>query len=667
MSRGVRRPGIAYGDYPERSADREGRLDRAIRSVVGRVAQRRRVRAARRTEIARRVDDLSASLRGEPDARLRARAQDLRHRLAVRGLADDLIPHAFALVRETARRTVGMAHFEVQLASGWVMIQGMLAEMETGEGKTLSATLPACTAALAGIPVHVISANDDLVERDAEEMRPVYEALGLSVGVVTDREKDPAPRRAAYACDVTYATAQQLAFDYLRDGLQRRRGRRRAPVWLGGLGSSESPTEPTPALLLRGLCFAIVDEADSVLIDEACTPLVLSSSAGKSDRRKIYRRALRLARSLERGADFRIDRKARTADLTERGHERLEELTKPLSGIWTGPRRREEWVTRALSALFLYERDRQYLVRDDKIEIIDQSTGRVSVDRSWEGGLHQLIELKEGCPLTSERETLARISYQQFFRRYLRLGGMTGTAREVAAELWSAYRLCTQSIPTRLPSRRRDHGTRVFATQPAKWAAVLERVGAAHGRGRPVLVGTWSVEASEHLSALLERHGLPHRVLNARRDAEEAAIVAQAGQPGRITVATRMAGRGTDIRLAPGLAERGGLHVIATQRSDARRIDRQLLGRCGRQGDPGSHEAIYSLEDEPVAVRFPAGMLRWIGRLGRAGGPIPIELGEWLTSLPQGSEERRRARMRRSLIDLEEFLGDLLAFSGPGE
>ncbi len=354
------------------------------------------------------VDDLSASLRGQPDARLRAHAQDLRHRLVVQGLADPLIPHAFALVRETARRTLGMAHFDVQLASGWVMIQGMLAEMETGEGKTLSATLPACTAALAGIPVHVISANDYLVERDAEEMRPVYEALGLSVGVVTDREKDPAPRRAAYACDVTYATAQQVAFDYVRDGLQRRRGRRRAPVWLGGLGSSESPTEPTPTLLLRGLCFTIVDEADSVLIDEACTPLVLSSSAGKSDRRKIYRRALRLARSLERGADFRIDRKARTADLTERGHERLEELTKPLSGIWTGPRRREEWGVRALQAMHLFVRDQHYLVRDGKVQIIDPSTGRISPDRSWERGLHQLIELKEGCDLTPERETLAR-------------------------------------------------------------------------------------------------------------------------------------------------------------------------------------------------------------------------------------------------------------------
>ncbi len=314
--------------------------------------------------------------------------------------------------------------------------------------------------------------------------------------------------------------------------------------------------------------------------------------------------------------------------------------------------------------MHLFVRDQHYLVRDGKVQIIDQSTGRVSADRSWERGLHQLIELKEGCDLTPERETLARISYQQFFRRYLRLGGMTGTAREVARELESAYRLNTQVVPTRLPVQRRDAGTRVFATRKAKWAAVVERVRELHRRGRPVLVGTWSVEASEHLSRLLERAGLAHQVLNARHDAREAAIVAEAGQAGSITVATNMAGRGTDIRLGRGIAQRGGLHVIATQRSDARRIDRQLFGRCGRQGDPGSFEAVYSLEDEPVALYFPAGIRRL---LAGAGAPIRRWLGAWLTSLPQRSEERRHAQMRRGLIDLEEHLGDVLAFSGPGE
>ena len=609
------------------------------------------------------VDHHGAALRGRTDAKIRAQVQDLRHRFAVQGLADELLAPAFGLVREVARRTLGMAHFDVQILGGWVMAQGMLAEMETGEGKTLTATLPAATAALAGIPVHVISVNDYLVERDAQAMGPVYEALGLSVGTVLEREPEAPARRAAYACDVTYATAKLVAFDYLRDGLERGR-RRQASVRLGDLDRTRAAGN---GLLLRGLCFAIVDEADSVLVDEARTPLILSGStgsAGSAEQGKTYRTALRLAGQLEEGIHYRIDRQSRALALTERGHERLEELAKVLQGIWTGPRRREEWVVRALQAMHLFVRDQHYLVRDGKVQIIDQSTGRVSPDRSWERGLHQLIELKEGCDLTPPNETIARISYQQFFRRYLRLGGMTGTAREVARELESAYRLKTQAVPTRLPVQRRDAGIRVFATQQAKWAAVVERVREIHRRGRPVLVGTWSVEASEHLSSLLERAGLPHQVLNARHDADEAAIVAEAGQEGRITVATNMAGRGTDIRLGPGIAQRGGLHVIATQRSDARRIDRQLFGRCGRQGDHGSFEALYSLEDEPVALYFPEGIRRF---LSGAGAPIRRWLGDWLTSLPQKSEERGHARMRRNLIDLEEHLGDLLAFSGPGE
>jgi preprotein translocase subunit SecA len=658
------RPGIAHGAYPERVATSESGWERALRALFGPMARARQASPARRARFLRAVEDHAATLRGRSDARLRARVQDLRHRLAVRGLAAELLPPAFALVREVAGRTLGTPHYDVQLLGGWMMAQGMLAEMETGEGKTLTATLPAATAALAGVPVHVISANDYLVERDAEAMRPVYEALGLSVGSVTERETAAAARREAYACDVTYGTAKQIAFDYLRDGLARGRHRRRAPVRLGDLDRAEPAAG---GLLLRGLCFAIVDEADSVLIDEARTPLILSSSVGSADRRKLYRTALRLARQLETGRHYVLDRRARTVDLAEAGRARLEELTKSLPGIWSGPRRREEWVVRALTALHLFVRDRHYLVRDGKVQIIDASTGRLSPDRSWERGLHQLIELKEGCDLTPERETIARISYQQFFRRYLRLGGMTGTAREVAPELRSAYRLDTQAVPTRRPLRRRSLGTRVFPSQGAKWRAVVERVREIHRRGRPVLVGTWSVEASERLSGLLEQAGLPHRVLNARHDAQEAAIVAEAGQAGRITVATNMAGRGTDIRLGTGVAERGGLHVIATQRSDARRIDRQLFGRCGRQGDPGSFEAIYSLEDDPVALYFPAGMLRLLGGGRREGAPLPPHLGEWLTSIPQRSEEKSHAQMRRNLIDVEEYLGDLLAFAGPGE
>ena len=387
---------------------------------------------------------------------------------------------------------------------------------------------------------------------------------------------------------------------------------------------------------------------------------------GSVDELRTYQSGLKLAGALREGIHFRLDRREGGVELTEQGRERLDELARPLGGVWTGPRRREEWVVRALGALHLFVRDRHYLVREGKVVIVDQPTGRAAPDRSWERGLHQLIELKEGCEVTPERETVARISYQRFFRRYLRLAGMTGTAREVASELWRVYRLNTVAIPTRLPLQRRALGTRVYATQESKWAAVVERVQEVHGRGRPVLVGTCSVAASEHLSGLLAERGLPHRVLNARHHAREASIVAEAGGFGRITVATNMAGRGTDIRLGPGVAERGGLHVVATQRAEARRIDRQLLGRCGRQGDPGSYEAILSLEDESLRLFYPAGFLRLVARRGRGGVPIQDRLAQTLTRLPQFTEERRHLRLRRNLVDLEEYLGDLLAFAGPG-
>jgi preprotein translocase subunit SecA len=481
------------------------------------------------------------------------------------------------------------------------------------------------------------------------------------VGAVTEDERDPARRRAAYACDVTYGTAKGIAFDYLRDALERRRAAR-------GAGDRVAPGEPlAERLLLRGLCFALVDEADAVLIDEAGTPLILSATAAAPGASRSYRSAVRLARALEAGRDFRRDPRSGAFALTDEGRRRLEELARPLGGFWVGPRRREEWVTRGLTALHGRVRDRDYLVREGRIEIIDAPTGRTAPDRSWEGGLHQMIEVKEGCTVTPPRETLARISYQRFFRRYLRLAGTTGTAREVARELWSVYGLRTVRIPTRLPVRRQALGTRVFATAEARWAAVVARVREMRDAGRPVLVGTGSVAASEHLSRLLAAAGLPHRVLNARQDAHEAAIVAQAGEPGRITVATHMAGRGTDIRLGPGVAERGGLHVIATERAPARRIDRQLAGRCGRQGDPGSHELLLSLEDEPVVRRVP-GPVRRLGvwTLSRTG-PTQEWVGRALTLWPQRAEEARSARNRGSLVALDEVRDAQLAFAGRAE
>jgi preprotein translocase subunit SecA len=374
-----------------------------------------------------------------------------------------------------------------------------------------------------------------------------------------------------------------------------------------------------------------------------------------------------MARQLISGEDFTIRPRERDVELTERGRRHAAQLAEPYGGIWIGPRRREELIRRALTALQLFHRDKQYLVRGNKIQIIDEYTGRVMADRSWERGLHQMIEAKEGCPITGRQETLARISYQRFFRRYLRLAGMTGTAREVARELWAVYRLPVVTIPTNRPARRERIPDEVHATAPEKWAAIVESVRRFHLAGRPVLVGTRSVAASEHLSGLLNAALLPHRVLNARQDQEEAEVVANAGTRGCITVATNMAGRGTDIRLAPGVAEAGGLHVLATERHDARRIDRQLFGRGGRQGDPGSFQSIVSLEDEVVHEIFGNRLARLARRLWSRPGPIPVAFGQRLVAFAQYLAESHHAGIRRQLLRADDRLADLLAFTGRQE
>jgi preprotein translocase subunit SecA len=663
VSNAMLRPGIAQGFYPERSEPPESWLDRAAHRLHGSALRLAPIFHNRQRDFLVAVHEHTRLLEGVSDDELTQQVAHLRHALIREGLTDEVIAPTFAAIRETSLRASGVAHYDVQLLAGRAMAHGSLAEMETGEGKTLSATLPAATVALAGVPVHVISVNDYLVQRDAEAMRPIYHALGLTVGIVTERMSDRAERQAAYACDVTYVTGKQVAFDYLKDGLQRRHRRSRLTPHLARLRGEPAGER----LLLRGLCFAVVDEADSVLVDEARTPLILSGPAGSGDWDATYRQAMEIASTLEEGSDFRLHIRKQAIEFTESGRRRLEELAAPLEGMWTGPNRREEWVEKALRAVHFFLPDRHYLVRRGKIEIIDQPTGRAAPDRAWERGLHQMIEIKEGCELSPERETLARISYQQFFRRYLRLSGMTGTAREVASELWSVYRLNPVLIPTRLPVQRRSSGSRLFATADAKWDAVAERARELQRIGQPVLVGTCSVEASEHLGALLAERGLPHRVLNARQDGEEASIVAEAGRRGRITLATNMAGRGTDIQLGAGVLESGGLHVIATQRSEARRIDRQLFGRCGRQGDPGSYEEIFSLEDDPLQAFFPVGIRRILVERWVAKAPLFAWQAKLLTRLPQWAEERRHARTRRSLMAMEEYLERLLAFSGPGE
>jgi len=647
-------PALPGNGYPEREELREGKLERLIsatRYFTGGASssQKRLARIIGATEAA------AAGLETLTDREILEHASALRLRLRRAGFRDlALAAECFALVREAATRSVGQRHFDVQLVGGWAMLNGMLAEMETGEGKTITATLTAGTAALAGRAVHVVTVNDYLAERDSEWMRPVYAALGISVGCIK-QGMDSESRRAAYRCEVTYCSNKEIAFDYLRDRMILG-GRPRAIAMkmdaLSGAGAGQR-------LLLQGLQFAIVDEADSVLVDEARTPLILSTAAKQSQEETLHEQALRLARQL--GEDDYAIRDS-GIEITDAGLERLAELCEPLKGVWRGPRRREQLVRQALSALQLFQRDKHYLVREEKVVIIDENTGRLMPDRSWEQGLHQLIEMKEGCEMTGRRETLARISYQRLFRRYVNLCGMTGTASEVASELWAVYRLRVARIPTSKPVCRVRYPDRIYGRTELKWRAVVDTIRKQRAAGRPVLVGTRSVAASEALAHELEAVQIPFRLLNARQDREEAEIVARAGEPGCVTVATNMAGRGTDIKLAPGIAERGGLHVIATELNDSARIDRQLFGRCGRQGDPGSCEAILAVEEDIVASFLPLAAARL-----RCLDNVPVALGRRVFAAAQWRAERAHSRARRDLLDLDEYLGDVLAFAGRGE
>jgi preprotein translocase subunit SecA len=639
-----------------------GSLEAGASRALAPFARRFQEYRCRRTNLIWHVARQGTHLEAMTDLALRETATQVRSRIRHEGLSLDVIALAFAIIRETASRTLGHRPFDVQLFGGWVLLNGCIAEMATGEGKTLTATLPAATAALAGVPVHIITVNDYLTARDAEAMAPIYRMLGLTVGAIT-HGLSPAARRAAYACDVTYCTNKELAFDYLRDRLALGRHPNRIQLELEHLYGDPRRLRQ---FVLRGLCFGIVDEADSALVDEARVPLIISGH-GDVPERPVYETALSLAGKLTVHRDFELEQRERSVRLTAAGRALLETLAQSLPGIWRGPRRREELTSQALTALYLFLKDTHYLVNDGKIQIIDEYTGRILGDRSWEHGLHQMIELKEGVALTSMNNPLARITYQRFFRRYHWLAGMTGTGQEVTAELWDVYRLATVSVATNRPTRRTHQSGGMYLSSREKWNAIVARIASTHATGRPVLVGTRSVEASEHLSTLLNRANLPHQVLNARRHHEEAEIVAQAGVAGRITVATNMAGRGTDIALDPRVAERGGLHVLATERHESRRIDRQLYGRCARQGDLGSCETFTSLEDDLICTqtrRLYRMLARWFTPSRKA---VPRWLAWLIIHQAQATAELLHARTRRDLLKSEEQLETDLAFSGRQE
>jgi preprotein translocase subunit SecA len=595
------------------------------------------------------------------DRRLRETISRLHDRFRVGRDTSDDRHRAFAVLREVATRQIGLQPYPVQIAGALAMETGGLAEMATGEGKTLVAVMPAVLAGWRGRGCHVVTANDYLAQRDAKLMRAVYAFCGLKVGCI-DPEMAPAERRRAYHADVTYCTNKEVAADFLRDQIAMGPLRGLPAALLARIAGGSD--DRMGRLVQRGLDCAIVDEADAVLIDEAVTPLIISGDGPNQEQVDAFERAARLAKELNPGTEYRIDARWSEVNLTPAGKQRLAKLTESLGGLWTGSRRREEMVVQALAAREFFIRDKQYVIADNQVVIVDEFTGRLMPDRNWRNGLHQAIEAKEELEINLPKETYARISFQRFFRLYRKLSAMTGTGAEAQAELWQIYRLHVIPIPTHCACRRTVMPERVFSSGAAKWDAIVDQIRRIHVSGRPVLIGTRSVGASEYLSRLLSAKGLDHQVLNAVRQESEAQIIAGAGQKRRITVATNMAGRGTDIRLGPGVAALGGLHVVATERHEARRIDRQLFGRCARQGDPGSAQAFSSLDDElmqkhvhPLAVA-----------LARCGRKRDMEISSASSrrrvDRAQQRAERATRCQRKELLRADNWIDEHLGFTG---
>jgi preprotein translocase subunit SecA len=648
---------------PERHPEPEHAWDRAFSALFGAWRRgwidpdRRALGLVWRTRLAgRRLRQLS-------DDDLRTAATELSPRLIRCGFTRDVTARAFALIIEATFRTRGYRHHDVQIVGGDLLLRGHMLEMATGEGKSLTALLPAGVAALARVPVHIITVNDYLAERDAADAAAILGRLGVSVAAIVGGQ-DPPVRASCYAADIVYGSSKEIAFDYLRDRIAFREAP--SPARLLGRLLTHTTTLHEP-WLMRGLHFAIVDEADSVLIDEARTPLLIARAIDEAANLPLYTLAMEAAWALTSGRDYTLDLVRRRADLTEAGRAALAARTDAIAGFWAVQRAREELVGQALSAIHLFHREQHYLVAEGKVQIVDEPTGRLMPDRQWERGLQQLIELKEGVPLSDRREVLARITYKDFIGRYLWCGGMSGTIGDAAHELRSIYALDVVRLPTHRAVRRVDRGVRLYRHGPDKWEAVARRAMAIARRGRPVLIGTRTVGASETLSACLTRLGAAHQVLNARQDKDEAGVVAQAGEAGRITVATAMAGRGTDIKLPPTVRSVGGLHVILTEFHESRRIDRQLFGRAGRQGDPGSCEAIVALDD-PLFREACPGMSR---ALGLVALPFRRRMPGWiakvLRTLAQSRLEAAGRLARRQTIAASREVEKMLAFGQRAE
>ena len=600
--------------------------------------------------LVKKIEDLRPEMQKLTDEELRGKTREYKKRLEEGATLDDLLPEAFATVREAAKRVLGMEHFEVQLIGGIVLHQGRIAEMKTGEGKTLVATLPSYLNALEGKGVHVVTVNDYLAKRDAEEMGQVHRFLGLTVGVVLNDMK-PEERRAAYNCDITYVTNNELGFDYLRDNM----------------------VIYKEQLVQRDLHYCIIDEVDSILIDEARTPLIISGQSGKST--KLYEVCDILAQQLERGeashemtkmaaimgeevietGDFVVNEKDKIVNLTEQGVKKVEKFFNIENLADPENLEIQHNIILALRAHNLMHRDQDYVVKDDEVMIVDEFTGRIMPGRRYSDGLHQAIEAKEHVKVKRESKTLATITFQNFFNKYDKKGGMTGTALTEEKEFRDIYAMDVVEIPTNKPVQRKDLDDAVYMTKKEKFNAVVQSVKEAHEKQQPVLVGTITIENSELISRMLKREGIPHNVLNAKFHELEAEIVAQAGQAGAVTIATNMAGRGTDIKLDDVSRAAGGLKIIGTERHESRRIDNQLRGRSGRQGDPGESRFYISLEDDLMRLFGSERLMKVFTSLGVAENE-QIEHKMLSNAIEKAQEkiEFNNFGIRKNLLDYDQ-------------
>ncbi|MBV8150273.1 MAG: preprotein translocase subunit SecA, partial [Candidatus Eremiobacteraeota bacterium] len=593
-------------------------------------ANEREISRLRRT--VERVSELEPQTSALSDEALAAKTSEFKGRLEAGETLDQLLPEAFAVVREAAKRTIGMRHFDVQIIGGQVLHEGKVAEMKTGEGKTLVATLPVYLNALTGRGVHLVTVNDYLAKRDAAWMGPVYEFLGLRVGVI-QHDLQPPERREAYNSDVTYVTNNEVGFDYLRDNM----------AW------------QLEDMVQRELHYAIVDEVDSILIDEARTPLIISGQG--HDATDLYAKFAQIVPRLSKDEDFTVDEKAHAVPITEQGVAKVEKML----GITNLYDQRNIELTHQLNAALkawnLFKREQQYIVKDGEVIIVDEFTGRLMHGRRYSDGIHQAIEAKEGLKVRSEDQTLATITFQNYFRLYGKLAGMTGTAKTEEREFREIYGLEVVSIPTNQPVRRDDLGDIVYKTEEAKFGAVVDEILNEHAKARPVLVGTRSIEKSERLAAMLRRRGAECNVLNAKYHEQEAQIIKDAGQPGAVTIATNMAGRGTDIKLGEGVPDKGGLHIIGTERHESRRIDNQLRGRSGRQGDPGSTRFYVALEDEIMRL-FGAERIQGIMNMVGFTDETPIEAKMISRSIEraQSKVENHNYEIRKSVLEYDDVM-----------